>query len=126
MSDFPLPLINLLRGVGMKKRKVKKVKTKRSKAAKKAARTRKKKAERKRKALKTRRTKKMEVRETRLRGTRKRIARIYIVYMKRRQIGRSVRSRDAKRKALPPGKRISRTGHAYYEYRKNRSDLGKV
>lgn len=32
-------------------------------------------------------------------------------------------SRDKKRRALPPGKRISRSGRVYYEYRKNRSDL---
>lgn len=30
---------------------------------------------------------------------------------------------DRKRKALPPGKRISRSGKVYYEYRANRSDL---
>ncbi len=33
---------------------------------------------------------------------------------------------DAKRKALPPGKRISKSGKIYYEYRRNRSDIGKV
>ena len=32
-------------------------------------------------------------------------------------------ARDASRSALPPGKRISRTGRTYYEGRKNRSDL---
>lgn len=31
--------------------------------------------------------------------------------------------RDASRKALPPGKRISRTGKTYWESRRNRSDL---
>lgn len=30
---------------------------------------------------------------------------------------------DAKRKALKPGKRISRNGKVYYESRKNRSDI---
>jgi hypothetical protein len=30
---------------------------------------------------------------------------------------------DRKRKALPPGKRISRTGKVYWETRRNRSDL---
>ena len=30
---------------------------------------------------------------------------------------------DRKRKALPPGKRISRTGKIYWETRRNRSDL---
>lgn len=35
--------------------------------------------------------------------------------------------RDLKSKALAPGKRISKTGKIYYEYRKNRSDLeGKI
>lgn len=31
-------------------------------------------------------------------------------------------SRDRLRKALPPGKRISRHGIIYYEYRRNRTD----
>ena len=30
---------------------------------------------------------------------------------------------DRKRKALPPSKRISKTGKTYFERRKNRSDL---
>jgi hypothetical protein len=30
---------------------------------------------------------------------------------------------DRKRRALPPGKRISRTGRIYWETRRNRSDL---
>jgi len=41
------------------------------------------------------------------------------------QIGKTNKARDKKRKALKPGKRISKTGNVYYEYRKNRSDLGK-
>lgn len=40
-----------------------------------------------------------------------------------KQIGKSVKSIDAKRKALKPGKRISKSGNIYYESRKNRSDL---
>jgi len=46
-----------------------------------------------------------------------------VVYYKPRQTG-SVKSldRDRARKALPPGKRISKSGRVYYEYRKNRSD----
>jgi hypothetical protein len=32
-------------------------------------------------------------------------------------------SMDYARLALPPGRRISRTGHRYYEYRSNRSDV---
>ena len=34
----------------------------------------------------------------------------------------SNRKADAKRSALKPGKRLSRTGKVYYESRKNRSD----
>jgi hypothetical protein len=36
---------------------------------------------------------------------------------------KSNKKADAKRKALKPGKRLSRTGKVYYEYRKNRSDV---
>ena len=39
------------------------------------------------------------------------------------QIGSTDRKIDASRKALAPGKRVSRTGKIYYENRKNRSDL---
>jgi hypothetical protein len=39
------------------------------------------------------------------------------------QTGNSIKSIDKKRNALSPGKRVSRTGKIYYEYRKNRSDL---
>ena len=39
------------------------------------------------------------------------------------QTGTSVKSLDKARKALPPGKRISKTGNIYYEYRANRSDM---
>lgn len=38
------------------------------------------------------------------------------------QIGKSIKEIDIKRKALLPGKRISKNGNTYYEYRKNRSD----
>jgi len=38
------------------------------------------------------------------------------------QTGKSDKSRDKKREALLPGKRISKTGKTYYEYRKSRSD----
>jgi len=40
-----------------------------------------------------------------------------------KQIGKSIKSIDSKRKALAPGKRMSKTGKIYYERRKNRSDL---
>lgn len=43
------------------------------------------------------------------------------------QVGKTNILRDAARKALMPGKRISKTGNIYYETRKNRSDLkGKI
>lgn len=38
------------------------------------------------------------------------------------QIGKTDKKIDSKRKALAPGKRRSKTGKIYYEYRKNRSD----
>jgi len=41
-----------------------------------------------------------------------------------KQVGKSNISRDKKRKALRPGKRISKTGKVYWETRKNRSDAG--
>jgi hypothetical protein len=39
------------------------------------------------------------------------------------QTGKTNKLVDKKIKALLPGKRISKTGKIYYEYRKNRSDL---
>lgn len=33
------------------------------------------------------------------------------------------RNRDKRRRALPPGKRVSRTGKIYWENRRNRSDM---
>ncbi len=41
------------------------------------------------------------------------------------QIGKTDKSIDSKRSALLPGKRRSKTGKIYYEYRKNRSDRKK-
>ena len=38
------------------------------------------------------------------------------------QVGTSNKKIDATRKALPSGKRISKTGHTYWESRRNRSD----
>lgn len=38
------------------------------------------------------------------------------------QTGRTTTSRDSERRALAPGKRISRNGKTYYETRRNRSD----
>ena len=39
------------------------------------------------------------------------------------QKGRSLKKIDYPRKAKKPGKRTSKTGHVYYEFRRNRSDL---
>ena len=39
------------------------------------------------------------------------------------QIGKSDKKRDEERKALLMGKRVSKAGKIYYEYRKNRGDL---
>jgi hypothetical protein len=43
----------------------------------------------------------------------------------KRQTGHSITAFDKLRHAMPPGWRISNTGHKYYENRKNRSDLGR-
>ena len=39
------------------------------------------------------------------------------------QTGTSNKKRDKARKAMPPGKRISKTGKIYYESRRSRSDI---
>ena len=39
-----------------------------------------------------------------------------------KQVGTSNKKRDESRKALRPGKRISKTGKIYWEQRRNRSD----
>ena len=47
-----------------------------------------------------------------------------VVYSRQRQTGKRISlEADRKRTAMPSGKRISKTGHPYYEYRKNRADL---
>jgi len=47
-----------------------------------------------------------------------------VVKIVRRQTGTRVSlKRDQKRRALYPGKRLSRSGKTYYEYRRNRTDL---
>lgn len=43
-----------------------------------------------------------------------------------RQIGSSNLAKDRKRRAIAPGKRVSKNGKIYYEYRKNRSDVKGV
>lgn len=42
---------------------------------------------------------------------------------KNHQTGKSDKIIDERRNALLPGKRMSKAGKIYYEYRKNRSDL---
>ena len=39
------------------------------------------------------------------------------------QTGTSIMKIDIKRQAMPSGKRISKYGKTYYEYRKNRTDM---
>lgn len=39
------------------------------------------------------------------------------------QIGESIFAKDMKYIAMPPGKRKSKSGNIYYEYRKNRTDV---
>ncbi len=46
-----------------------------------------------------------------------------VVYGDKKQHGKTDIFRDKRRKALPPGKRISKTGKPYYESRRNRSDV---
>ena len=45
------------------------------------------------------------------------------VYARKHQVGKTNIPRDQARKALAPGKKISKTGKTYYEYRKNRVDI---
>ena len=46
-----------------------------------------------------------------------------VVKVSEHQTDKSIKSIDIKRDAMPSGKRISRYGNVYYEYRKNRSDI---
>jgi hypothetical protein len=39
------------------------------------------------------------------------------------QIGKSDLHADLLRNAMKPGRRITKKGHIYYEYRKNRTDM---
>ncbi|MEO0250140.1 MAG: hypothetical protein ABIN58_11575 [candidate division WOR-3 bacterium] len=41
-------------------------------------------------------------------------------------LGRSVTTRDRKRTAERPGKRVSASGRVYYERRRNRADMNPV
>ena len=49
-----------------------------------------------------------------------------VIKKAKKQTGKSNVNFDVRYKALPPGKRISKSGKVYYEYRKNRSDLRKL
>jgi hypothetical protein len=49
-----------------------------------------------------------------------------VVYSTDHQIGKTNIKRDKVRKALPPGKRVSKTGKIYYESRKNRTDINGI
>lgn len=53
----------------------------------------------------------------------KRKAKKKTIKRKVRQIGSSNKKSDSQRTALKPGKRISKNGNVYYEYRANRSDI---
>ncbi len=46
-----------------------------------------------------------------------------VIFKAEHQTGKTKLKRDLSRKALPSGKRISKSGKEYYEYRKNRSDM---
>lgn len=48
-----------------------------------------------------------------------------IVFTAKHQTGESVKEWDKKLQAEVPGKRTSRNGKKYYEYRENRTDMGK-
>ena len=45
-----------------------------------------------------------------------------VIRASKRQVGNSNLKKDKKRMALKPGKRISKSGKVYFEYRANRSD----
>ena len=47
-----------------------------------------------------------------------------VVKRGKKQTGSSNKKRDRKRHALAPGKRMSKGGNFYYEYRRNRTDNG--
>jgi len=72
------------------------------------------------KAKKTTETKRSKKSQTSLRS--KKFGR-QVLKASTRQTGKSNYKRDSKRKAMTPGKRRSASGRAYYEYRKNRSDV---
>ena len=46
-----------------------------------------------------------------------------VVDIAKHQTGKSNKKVDASRSAFPPGKRISKSGKIYFEYRANRTDV---
>lgn len=54
--------------------------------------------------------------------TKKRPGKRRVLKSSTRQTGKSNTKRDKARKAMPPGKRRSKSGRKYSEYRKNRTD----
>ena len=79
----------------------------------------------KRKRKKTKATAKKTTTKKTTASTKKyKYKRAKVLKVVRRQTGtRKSVNRDAARKAMPPGKRRSKSGKVYYEYRKNRTDL---
>ncbi len=53
----------------------------------------------------------------------KKVTRPRVLKGSSRQTGTSVTKIDRKKTAMAPGKRISKSGTVYYEYRTNRTDL---
>jgi len=49
-----------------------------------------------------------------------------VLKISKHRTGTSNRSKDRKRKAMKPGKRISKNGRIYYENRRNRSDINII
>jgi len=76
-----------------------------------------------RKSTKTKSKTKKGTARTRVKARRPVAKKGKVLHATRRQIGKTTVSRDRKRKAMKPGKRLSRYGRIYHEYRKNRSDL---
>lgn len=62
----------------------------------------------------------------RVKKSRRAKAHARVIKVSKKQTGKtkSIKA-DKKRKAMKPGKRISKTGNIYYERRRNRSDKGK-
>jgi len=59
---------------------------------------------------------------TRKTAKKKKLPKVLIARKRQTQRNKGNRKIDSKRPAMEPGKRISKTGRIYYEYRRNRSD----